>query len=239
MAMTIMGWGIEALVNREVRRWELVRRSSKAERPLPSLVLSHPLGAGVTEIGRRVCKRLGYPLFGREIVEWIVKKAERQERLVQGVDERLRGAIDRLVSDGFTRERFTESDYLRQLVRILATISERGGAVILNRGAQFVLPPARTLRVLVVAPQSERVERLRRRHSISAGEAEQLIRQSDADRRYFLTRHFQREPDDPTDYDLSVNTGLCSVDDAAHLLISSYRARFLRTRPLSHLSQVA
>jgi hypothetical protein len=207
-----------------------------AERPLPSLVLSHPLGAGVSEIGRRVGKRLGYPLFDRQIVEWIARQTQRQERLIAGLDERIRGAIDRLVGDGFTRERFTESDNLRKLLRILVTLSERGGAVILGRGAQFVLPPARTLRILILAPQSDRVERLSKRYAISAGEAEELVRQADAERRHFLIHHFHREPDNPNDYDLCVNTGLSSLDSAASLLIAAYQTRFPRPEPSARVS---
>ena len=108
--------------------------------------------------------------------------------------------------------------------------------MILGRGSQFILPPERALRVLVVAPKAERVERVRKRHSISVGEAEELVRQSDADRRHFLTYHFHREPDDPNDYDLCVNTGLYSLDAAASLLIAAYRARFPWARPLPHVS---
>lgn len=225
-----MSRGTEALADRQIRRWEHVRRSSGKEAPLPSVVFSRPLGAGSLEIGRRVSDQLGYPLFDRQIVEWIAQKTRRREWLVAGVDERIRSAIDRFVSDGFTRERFAESDYLRQLIRILAALSERGGAVILGRGAQFVLPRERTLQVLIVAPQSDRVERLRMRHSISKSEAEELVRQSDADRREFLAYHFHRESDDPLDYDLCVNTGFCSLDAAADLSIAAYRARFPRAK---------
>jgi cytidylate kinase len=231
-----MSSSLEALVNRQIRRWELVRRSSVGERPLPSLAISRPLGAGAAEIGRQVGEQFGYPVFDRQIVEWIAQETGRQEQLISGLDEHIRDAIDRLVSDGFTRARFSEGDYLHQLVRILAALSERGGAVILGRGAQFVLPPAQTLRVLVVAPQSVRVERLHKSNSISMGEAEELIRQSDADRRHFLAYHFHREWDDPNDYDLCVNTGLYSLDAAARLLIAAYRARFPWVKPLAHVS---
>lgn len=221
-----MSQNTEALVNHQIRRWELSQRSLASEPPLPCVVLSRPLGAGAAELGRRVAEMLGFPFFDREIVEWIGRRTGHRERLIAGVDAQIRSAIDRFVTDGFTRERFTESDYLRQLVRIMAALSERGGAVILGRGAQFILPPARMLRVLVVAPRPERVERIRKRQSISAPEAEEVVRQADASRREFLRCHFHREPDDPLDYDLCVNTSSVTLGAAARLLVAAYHERF-------------
>jgi cytidylate kinase len=221
-----MGRSIEALVEHQIRRWELARRSSVSDPPLPCLALSRPLGAGAAELGRRVADQLAFPFFNKEIVEWVARRTRHREQLVAGVDEQIRNAIDRLVTDGFARERFTESDYLRELVRIMAILGERGGAVIMGRGAQFILRPERTLRVLVVAPRAERVERLRKRESVSAAEAEELVRRSDASRTEFLRYHFHRDPNVPGDYDLCVNTGSLAVEGAANLVVAAYHERF-------------
>jgi cytidylate kinase len=70
------------------------------------------------------------------------------------------------------------------------------------------------------------VERVRKRESISAAEAEQMIREADASGREFLMSHFHQEPDDPGNYDIIENTGFLSQEDAANLLAAAYRARF-------------
>jgi cytidylate kinase len=225
-----MSRSIEALVDHQIRRWNLPRRSSLSEPSLPCVALSRPLGAGAADLGRQVAEELRFPFFNREIVEWIARRTGYREQMIEGVDEQIRNAIDRFVTDGFAREKFSESAYLRQLVRILATLGERGGAVVMGRGAQFILRPGRTLRVLVVAPHAERVERLRKRQSISAAEAEELVRQSDAARAEFLRYHFHREPDAPGDYDLCVNTGLLGLEGAAKLVVAAYRERFPHAR---------
>ena len=173
-----------------------------------------------------VAEQLGFPFFNREIVEWIGRRTGYRDQMIADVDEQIRSAIDRFVTDGFARKKFTESQYLRQLVRIMAILGERGGAVIMGRGAQFILRPERTLRVLLVAPRAERVERLRKRESISAAEAEELIRQSDVSRSEFLEYHFHRQPNEPGDYDLCVNTGLLALGATANLVVAAYRERF-------------
>lgn len=221
-----MNRSIEALVNHQIRRWDLSRRSLVSEPPLPCVALSRPLGAGAAELGKRVAEEFGFPFFNREIVELIARRTGYREQIITGVDEHVRNAIDRFVTDGFAHEKFTESDYLRQVVRIMATLGERGGAVIMGRGAQFILRPERTLRVLVVAPKAKRVEELRKRQSLSAAEAKELVRQSDISRNEFLKYHFGRESNDPGDYDLCVNTGSFALEAAANLVISAYRERF-------------
>jgi cytidylate kinase len=221
-----MSKSIEALVNHQIQRWDLCRRSSVSEPPLPCVALSRPLGAGAAELGRKVAEEFGFPFFNREIVELIARRTGYREQMIEGVDERIRNAIDRYVTDGFARKKFSESDYLRQVVRIMATLGERGGAVIMGRGAQFILRPERTLRVLVVAPKAKRVEELRKRQGISAPEAQELVRQSDISRNEFLKYHFGRESNDPGDYDLCVNTGSFALEAAVNLVISAYRERF-------------
>ena len=46
-----MSRNIEVRVNRQIRRWELARRSSVSEPPLPCVALSRPFGAGAAELG--------------------------------------------------------------------------------------------------------------------------------------------------------------------------------------------
>jgi cytidylate kinase len=221
-----MSRSIEALVDQQIRRWNLPRRSLASEATLPCVALSRPLGAGAADLGRGVANQLGFPFFNREIVEQIAHQTGYQEQMIAGVDEQIRSAIDRFVTDGFARKKFTESSYMRQLVRIMAALGERGGAVIMGRGAQFILRPERTLRVLVVAPLADRVERLRKRESISSSEAEELVHRSDASRDEFLKHHFHREPNDPGDYDLCINTGDFTLEAGANLVVAAYHERF-------------
>ena len=70
------------------------------------------------------------------------------------------------------------------------------------------------------------MERFRKRQSISAAEAEEMVRQADASRREFLMYHFHREPADPVDYDLCVNTSSLTLGSAARLVVAAYHERF-------------
>jgi len=217
---------LEDLVQRQFRTWEQNRRSRGGEAPRPCVALSRLPGAGAAELGRRLAERLGYAFFGIEIVDRIARETGLRHELVAGVDEHVRNSIDRYLVDAFRRERFTESDYLRHVVATVASLGERGAAVILGRGSPFILPPERALRVLVTAPRETRIERFAKQEGLSPGAAEQRLTVLEAERREFLLHHFRRDPDAFEHYDLGLNLGTLSLDAAVDLAEAALRARF-------------
>ena len=227
---------VEELVDREMRRWELSRRSASHESPKPCIAITRYPGTNAAALGQRVAESLHYGFFGIELVDWIARRTGFARELIAGVDERIRNTIDRSVADTFRRERFTESDYLRQVVSTITTLGERGGAVILGRGSCFILPPERALRVFIVAPREQRVEQLSKQKALSPEDAGTALDKEDAARREFLEHHFGRDPDDPTHYDLMLNLGTLSMDAAAALLVDAVLVRFPATRRDPHIS---
>jgi len=217
---------LEEIVQRQFRTWEHARRSRGVETPRPCVALSRLPGAGAAELGRRLAERLGYAFFGIEIVDKIARETGLRHDLVAGVDEHVRNAIDRYLVDAFRRERFTESEYLRRVVATVASLGERGGAVILGRGSPFILPPERALRVLVTAPREVRVERVAKQEGLSQEAAVQRLDALEAERREFLLHHFRRDPDAFEHYDLGLNLGTLSMDAALDLAEAALRVRF-------------
>ncbi len=217
---------LEDLVERQVRLWEAERRVHTPPPRGPCIALSRQPGAGGAEVGRRVAELLDYGFFGIEIVDQIARELGVQRQLVAGLDERVSTGIDRYVADAFRTRPFTETDYLRAVVRTIATHGERGRVVILGRGAPQILPPTRALRVLVVAPREARAARIAREEGLPAREAEEALAQRDAERLSFLRHDFSVDADDPTLYDLVVNTATLGLEGSAALVIDALRGRF-------------
>ena len=214
---------LQALVDEHVARWEIAQRGP--ERRSPCVALSRLPGSGGAELGERVAEQLDYSFFGIEIVDRIAREQNIQRSLVAGLDEHVRTAIDRYVLDA-TRRPFTEDDYRRQVVRTVTTIAERGGAVFLGRGAVFILPPERALRVLVVAARPERIERIAKANDLTPELARVRLEREEHERREFHRHHFRLDPDDPGSYDLIVNTGTLGMDVAVPLVADTVARRF-------------
>jgi cytidylate kinase len=219
---------IETLVGRQIRRWEaeIKARDQKARQPAPSIAFSRLVCAGGEEVARRVSERLEWGFFGREIVEQIEREHGLQHQLLAALDERVRGMIDRYVKDSVRKEKLTESDYLRHVVATLRTLGEGGMVVILGRGAPFILSADRTLRVLIVAPDASRAERLAKERGLPIDRAREQLASEDEERRDFLRQHFQRAQEDARHYDLVLNTSTLGNETAASLVIEALRGRF-------------
>lgn len=213
---------LDQLVDHQIRRWHLETARRVTEPRRRCIALSRLPGAGAGELAHRLADTLGYALFGIEIVDHIARKAGIQRELVAGLDERVRGSLEAIL-DGLrgSSPRFSESDYVSRLVRVVSTLGEAGSAVIVGRGSPYVLGPGRALRVLVTAPLEERIERLSKRHDLPYAEAASRLEREEAARRHFVTRSFHVDPDDPSLYDLAVNTGTLGLDAAASLIRSA------------------
>lgn len=216
----------EEIVNHQVRRWELEPKRGQARAAVPSIALSRLPGSAAAELGQAVADRLGFGFFGIEIVDLIARETGTQRELVAGLDEHVRSTIERYVVDATKGRTYDESAYHQQLVRTVATLGERGLSVILGRGSAFLLRPERTLRVLVVAAREERVERLAKRLDLSAEAASDHLDREDADRLHFNRHHFHVDADDPSLFDLVVNTGTLSLALATDLVVKAAHGRF-------------
>ncbi len=217
---------LDALVAHQVRRWEFEEAHRGVERPAPCVALSRLPGSGGAELGRQVAEALGFGFFGIELVDQIAREVGVQRELVQNLDEHVRLAIERWVIDGVHARPFSENHYRQGLLRTLGTLREGGLAVILGRGSAYVLPPAHTLRVLVVASRPFRRKRRSDALGIDPESADLRLAEEERERRSFIDYHFHVDPDDPSLYDLVVNTETLGVAKAARLVVEAARDRF-------------
>lgn len=217
---------VQHLVQREALRRSLRSRVAVPSPPRPCIALSRLPGSDAAGIGQEIARQLDFTFFGIEIVDRIARDEKLPRALAASFDERVRSSIDRYVVDAFRAGAFLESDYLRALVRTVRSIGAAGASVLLGRGSPYILPAERTLRVLVVAPRAIRLERLAKARGFGAAEAERELSREDAERRHFLVHHFRVDPDDPTRYDLTLNSAEFSRERAAGIVVAAYRARF-------------
>ena len=217
---------LEALVAQQVARWNAARKAGEAPPRTPCVAMSRlPFALG-GDVGRRVAERLDYGFFGRELIDEIERIEGVQHRLIEGVDERIRDTIARYVSSAIARESFNESDYLKTVVRTLTTLSQRGMAVILGRGAPFVLSAEQALRVLVVAPWEQRLENFMKAERLEREDAHKRLERIDVRRAEFARHQFGVDQSNPVLYDLVVNTGTLGVEGAADLVVAALAQRF-------------
>mgnify|MGYP001812868058 CR=1 FL=1 len=221
---------IDALVEEQVRRWQLAGSKKEAEPRPPVVNVTGQHGAHGDELSREVAARLGFDHFDREIIHLIADSADLSERVVAALDQKRRTMLtDWLL--GFRREHtFSPAEYRYHLARVVGAIAQQGRAVILGRGANLLLGAA-ALRVLAVAPLEARVRAVMEDEGLSEREARRRIEAVEADRHAFILTHYRAEFGDPTAFDLVVNTAALGVEGASSVVQAALEEKPDRAEP--------
>jgi cytidylate kinase len=112
-------------------------------------------------------------------------------------------------------------DALRRFIAdAIEAVAAEGNVVIGSHGASFALGTRDDLlRVFVTAPPEARARRLAQDRGIEQKEAEREIRDADKSRADYLRRSYDVDREDPTQYDIVVNTAALSPDEAARIVV--------------------
>ena len=212
----------DAQLKHQLARWEA---ASRAPRRQPCVAIASLPGAGGGELGPRVAERLGFACFGREIVDQIAAQRGLSEEVLHELDGRVRNAVDRYFTDFFQGARFTEDDFFHAVERFVVPLARSGAAVFVGRGTAFLLRDEPVLRVLAAAPFDVRAERWGQQQGPAAGAAADDLRAEDERRFEFIRHHFGARLDDPSAYDVAVNTDTLGLDLAADVVVDAYRRR--------------
>jgi cytidylate kinase len=219
------GEGLAQLFERQRRRWEIDRRAGMP-RPRGAVVsISQLPASGGEEIARRVAEWLDYGLFGLDAMREIAADPGLRGVLSHELEPSSLEAIEARVRQVFGAVSEHEAS-LHGVARVVATLGERGMAVVVGRGSSAILPSARTLRVLVVAPAEARAERLAAERKLAPAEAARVLAEEDVARLDFLRSRLGRTGDDPVHYDLVLNTERLPIDAAAALVVDAVRRLF-------------
>jgi cytidylate kinase len=207
----------------EKRRYEWQNQSKPSLRKPPGelgpyITISRELGSGGTEISHLVAEKLGWQHYDREIIEAIASQAHTREELVSRFDEQIQNALDTYLRNLFTKQLLDNTQYLHHLTRVLVSIAQYGHAVILGRGANFILPPESGLRVRVVAPLEVRRLRLMQEQGYDAKKAAHEICKHDEARHDFLQHHFHCKSEEMA-YDVVINTAHIETAAAAEWIV--------------------
>jgi cytidylate kinase len=201
------------------------------EAPPVSITVSRQAGSRGAEIAYAVGARLGWPVYDNQLLKRIAADKGLNMRLLEQMDEHSASWLEQIVAGFSTKPGPTEETYMKQLLELVVSLGQVGHCVIVGRGAGYVLAPATTVRVRVVAPRASRVAKTQERKEMSKAEAEAWVDRTDDDRVRFVTSHFNRDPYDQLNYDLILNSGRYSTADCVELIMLATRLREAQVKP--------
>lgn len=220
---------IEKFINEQVEKWKSIRAAvdKKGAALIPVITVCMEPGSGGSIVAQGIAKRLDLDFFHREILEAISKSAEINPPVLDTLEkERLSGIRDFVSS--LVSDKYLHPDvYLEHLKKVVSAIGKRGHAVIVGRGANFILPPEKRFSVRVVAPLEIRVQNIARAYGISEEVAEQRVLKRESRRSDFIRKSFKADIADPINYDFIVNTEKLSIEDAVEAVSVFWSGKYL------------
>jgi cytidylate kinase len=144
--------------------------------------------------------------------------------VVEVFDERFVSDLELVVQGMLGRHEVAGFLYPKHLARAMAWIASIGNAVILGRGANFLLPNA--LNVRMDASLDRRIENMFTYEDIDREAAEIKLLKSDRERERFIRKIFGKEKVRLGHYDICLWMNKFTATEAAQIVETAYRVRF-------------
>jgi cytidylate kinase len=216
---------LDKLVEEQIVRWQS-NKKRKYKKPIrPVITMSRLPGCDAWNIAKQISADLEIDFFDQEIVDQIAKDADVSRRLVETLDEQDNSIVLDWLSTLTAERHIWPYEYLNHLTKIIGTIGAHGHAVILGRGASFILPKEICLRVLVVAPMETRINKVKDTYKVSEKSARQHIMGTESDRAAFIRRYFHADMLNPVNYDMIFNMEMFDKDAVVEMIKTAYNTR--------------
>lgn len=208
---------------------------------MPIVTVSRQYASGGGEIAQLAAERLGADLLDRELIHEVAQRLGLPEDIVSEHDERGETIIARLVNalrvsypDASAPPDLLEPPgdvpdlsnraYVQVIEQVIQEASRSGNAVIVGRGAQFVLrnhPSA--LHVHVFAPFDIRASAVVNEQGVTLQEAERIVRDFDGARARYARHWYHADWQAPAHYHIMINGGRLDRELAADLVVQIAR----------------
>lgn len=185
------------------------------------ITISREMGSGGSIIARNLADRLGYDLIDGEAILKVAASYGLTADNVEMADEKPPAFVESL-------DESLEID-MHRIEQIILEYALKGNVIIYGRGGQDLLSDIDSVfRTRIIAPFEIRVERWAEREWLDPDLSRILVRKSDQQRAGFIKYYFDRDWNDPYDYDLVINTTKLSEEMAVELICTGVEEKNLQ-----------
>jgi Cytidylate kinase-like family len=194
-----------------------------------AITISREVGAGGRTIAELLAQRLTaaeksptaspWAVFDANLARHVLEDHKLPPNLEQFMTEDARLVpVEAIVEEvlGLHPSAWTLVQHTTQTILRLAGL---GRTILVGRGANVItasLP--NVFHVRLVAPFANRIRHTVKYYHLTEAEAARFVREQDQARRRYVRRHFNCEIDDPTLYDVTLNTGRLDFARAAEVI---------------------
>lgn len=184
--------------------------------------ISREPGTGGTAIAIKLAEALDMDVMSGKVIQQVAESAKLSEAVVASLDERCISLREDWLKMLFGGKHLWPDSFLRHLMRVINTIGLHGNAIIVGRGANYILPPKETYRVRLIAPKEARIANVMADRGMSRNEAEKYVIRTESDRQAFILKYFHMDIGDPAHYDIVIDTSRMGVYGTVEVIKHAY-----------------
>lgn len=184
------------------------KRASK-----PTITLSRDYGTGSRRIVSALARQLDIPIYDKQILDAIAKQAHVSVELMAELDEKVSHYKSDWVVSLLTGQNASLDGYRHHLVNVVLGICYSGG-IIIGRGAHVILAEREVFRVRLVGSLKSCAARVAAEEKLNPSAAIQKVQAINHERGEFLWETFRQRLNEPTLFDLVINTDRVADSEA-------------------------
>lgn len=197
------------------------------------VTLYEEYGAGALYIGPKVAERLGVEYvsqaFSSDQIESAEAHEEKDETAVGRFFKSFTPIAEADASITWMMDALIDRDRVdTNTMDVLSSIGTRGGVILGRSSTQILGTAPGSLHVKIIGPVEERIARAAQTAGIDLETAERRQIREDRVRVEMSKRYYRWDPTDDKYFDLVVNTGAFTLDQAVDVIVQAYRTKFPR-----------
>lgn len=175
--------------------------------------ISRDYGACGEEVARNLATRLGVPLYDHTILDKIAQRLNAEPATMKAIDAGASPVRNLWLYSLLTGQDLSADHYKHALVSTVLSLGRTGG-VILGRGAHLILARSGALRVRITGSPEVCAARIATAEGIGEEQALRRVEEVNHKRAQFIWDTFQTRLNEPTTFDLVINTDQIGDSDA-------------------------
>lgn len=198
------------------------------------ITISRECGVGSEEVASLLAKKLGWEYIGKELVARIARELRisesEAEAFLQDAQSRLLRFVDRytctLIQRVVDRERgcLDDESYFDTVKKLVEDAYEDKNAIILGWGGQCLLRgKPNVLHVRLIRDEEGKINTIMKRFKIDRKAAKYHIEREERDSKSLIKHYFKVDWNDASLYDLVIDMGKTSVEDAVNTIIENLK----------------
>lgn len=188
------------------------------------VTIGREFGSGGHEVGRRLAAELGLRLYDKELLKMMAQESNICEQVLEDYDEKNTGSLlYSIMMDVYPSLNYVGNTLQRQIYQAqydtIRKIGEKGGCVIVGRGADYILRDlSHVTSVFIHASEEFRVGRIMEYEHVDAQKAKEIIAKADKKRASYYNFQTEKKWGNVSSYNLSLDASDIGIDGCVSVI---------------------